>query len=314
MFKDLLLLIFGVFCGSTAVIFIRASTLPTALLSAGRLLVAAAALTPLFLRQWRRHRGDLRAARLAASFIPGLILALHFLTWIAGVRLTAAANATLIVNLVPVAMPFLLYFLAREKITRAELAGTAISLGGVLLLVAADLRLDRTHFFGDLVCFVSMIFFAAYLTLGRRNRGFPSVWLYLVPLYYVAGLACLLASFFFPAPPGLPGAREIALVLGLGLVPTVLGHSILNHAMKRLRGQVVGVVNTGQFIFAGFLAFLFYHELPHRTFYPAALLLVGGAWLATAGNLRLRRGAPRSEERAPADRSTGRDPEGARET
>lgn len=285
MLKDLLLLIFGVFCGSTAVIFIRASALPTALLSAGRLLVAAAALTPLFLRDWRRHRGEFPAARLVFSLLPGLILALHFLTWIAGVRLTTAANATLIVNLVPVAMPFLLYFLARERVTRGELAGTAISLGGVILLVAADLRLETAYFLGDLVCLASMLFFAAYLTFGRRNRDYPSVWLYLVPLYYTAGLASLLAAPFFPAPAGaVPvNTREIALVLGLGLVPTVCGHSILNYAMQRLRGQVVGVVNTGQFIFAGILAFVFFRELPHWTFYPAALLLVGGAWVATAG-------------------------------
>ena len=48
-------------------------------------------------------------------------------------RLTGpAANATLIVNFVPVAMPFLLYFQLRERISRAEAGGTAIAFAGGL--------------------------------------------------------------------------------------------------------------------------------------------------------------------------------------
>jgi len=56
MFVHLLLLLVGVFACSTAVIMIKACSEDAVLLSAYRLLIAAIALTPVFWRDYRRHR------------------------------------------------------------------------------------------------------------------------------------------------------------------------------------------------------------------------------------------------------------------
>jgi len=72
-------------------------------------------------------------------------------------------------------------------------------------------------------------------------------------------------------------AKEILLIIGLGIVPTVVGHSILNYSMKHMRGQVVGVMTLLEFIFAGVMAFFFFSEIPSRAFYPAAALVLAGA-------------------------------------
>jgi hypothetical protein len=74
-------------------------------------------------------------------------------------------------------------------------------------------------------------------------------------------------------------ARELGLLLGLGVIPTVLGHGSINCALKRLRGQVVGVANLGQVISAGLLAYLFLDEVPHPSFFPASFLIALGVWL-----------------------------------
>jgi drug/metabolite transporter (DMT)-like permease len=140
-----------------------------------------------------------------------------------------------------------------------------------------------------------MLLFAGYLVLGRRNRDFPAIWLYLVPLYFFGGIVCLaiwpisLAAGFSPAshaspPPwALPSETWNAMmVVGLGLVPTVIGHSILNHAMRTLRGQAVGIANLGQFVFAGIMGYLLLSppETPGWNFYVAAVGVVAGAWIA----------------------------------
>jgi drug/metabolite transporter (DMT)-like permease len=44
------------------------------------------------------------------------------------------------------------------------------------------------------MCLVSMLLFALYLALGRRNRDFPSVWLYVIPVYGQAAAVCLLVA------------------------------------------------------------------------------------------------------------------------
>ena len=65
----------------------------------------------------------------------------------------------------------------------------------------------------------------------------------------------------------------------LGVIPTVVGHGSMNYALRELRGQVVGVANLCQVIFAGVLAYIFLQEVPHPTFYPASLLIAAGVVL-----------------------------------
>ena len=293
------LLVFGVWACATAVIMIKLCRVHPVLLAACRLLVAAVVLAPLFARDLRRCRGRYGLALLRKTVLPGLLLGAHLVTWIIGARLTPAANSSLIVNMVPVAMPFLLYVLVRERLTRGELLATATAMAGVGVLAAADYRVGDTSFLGDVVCFVSMVLLAWYLALGRRNRDFPTIWLYVTPLYLFAGMACLIAALLTAgvwAAPGVRGALQclglgdvhpLAVaaasdwmwILALGIIPTVMGHSILNYSMKHLRGQVVSITILGQFIFAGAMAYWILSEIPCWSFYPASVLVVGGAVL-----------------------------------
>jgi drug/metabolite transporter (DMT)-like permease len=202
-----------------------------------------------------------------------VLLGLHFIAWIIGARMTSSTNATLIVNLVPVVMPFFLAIQINEKLNRNEWAGTIAAAAGLGILILADFNQSRKTLPGDILCFVAMLFFCVYLVLGRKNRNLP-VWLYVVPLYAIAGVFCLTLTPLFVNPFQVMPVREILLVLGLGLIPTVLGHSALNYSMKHFRGQAVSVVNMGQFVFAGAMAYVFFHEIPAWSFYPAGLMFI----------------------------------------
>ncbi len=272
-----LALLFGVFCCSTSVIWIKLTTVDPVLLAAIRLLGAGLLLSPLFVKAWTKHAGAFTRKHLLRCLFPALMLALHFISWIIGARMTWAANSTLIVNLVPVAMPFLLYFSMHERITRGELAGTVVAIVGVLLLGWDSYRLDPALLAGDAVCFGSMLLFAWYLMLGRKNRDFANLWLYVVPVYAIAGVVCVCALPFLgnvsaPVPTG-----QWIFVLGLTVVPTIFGHSLLNWGMKHLRGQQVAILNLAQFIFAGTMAWLILGEVPGWLFVAAATMVVAGA-------------------------------------
>ncbi|MBN2323897.1 MAG: DMT family transporter [Spirochaetes bacterium] len=276
MIPQLLLLIAGVFCCSTSVIFIKLSAVPPILLASYRLLVASAFLTPLFFRSIGRMRDTFSLRDLRHSILPGVVLAVHFIVWNVGARLTLAANSTLIVNMVPVVMPCLLFFIAKERVTRREIVGTSCAMLGVLLLGGTDVRVSRSTFMGDTACFISMILFALYLSMAKKNNRFETIWLYIVPLYYIAGFFCLIAGLLFETPPLHYDLLEAAYIAGLGIVPTVAGHSILNYSMRRLRGQLVSIAILSQFVFAGVMGFLLLGEIPNHFFYSASVLLVGG--------------------------------------
>jgi drug/metabolite transporter (DMT)-like permease len=274
---SIVLLIFGVLCGATAVLMIKASSLHPAVLASHRLLMAAVLLSPLYFGLVRKHRDEYSLRDLRLVLLPALTLALHFITWAQGAKLTHAANASLIVNLVPVAMPFLLFFTVGEIVTKKEIIGTLVALAGVILLTASDITISPQYVQGDLICFGSMILVTFYLVQGRVSRQFPNIWLYLVPLYAIAGLICFMVALMIANPLDRHSLRDYGLSLGLAVVPTIMGHSIMNVSMQHLRGQIVSVVNLTQFLFAGVLAYLIFGEKPHSVFYPAGALVVCGA-------------------------------------
>lgn len=277
-----LILIFGVFCCSTSVIFIKIGQTDPIVLSAYRTLIGGTFLIPFVLRVKSLEKPPLRKI-LRRALPPAFFLGIHFITWIFGARMTVAANATLIVNMVPVVMPLLLLLVLKERITLPEGIGTLVAITGVIILGVGDFTFSREHALGDAVCFLSMLFYASYLIFGRKNRDLPSIYLYIVPVYIFAGLFCLLIAGIRDLTLGGvvwlgPDLKtEMISILGLALIPTVLGHSIINWAMRHLRGQLVVIINLCQFIFAGLMGYLILSEIPHAIFYVASLLVVTGA-------------------------------------
>ncbi|WP_372794162.1 DMT family transporter [Pontiella sp.] len=279
----ILLLLIGIFFCASAIIFIKASAIHPVLLAALRLLAAMLFLLPLFLRDLKKEPMPVSRC-LKNSLIPGLFLGIHFITWLIAARMTNAANASLIVNLAPVVMPFILIALVHERVNRLEIIGTAAALGGTMVLFGSDFKISPDYFLGDILCFISMIFFTIYLALGRRRRPYKSIWLYVVPIYAAAGVGTLLISLCFVNPLTEPWSmHEALLLLGLAALPTVFGHSILNWAMTHMRGQLVSIMNMGQFIFAGIMAYFIFREIPAKEFLPASALVIGGALLALKG-------------------------------
>jgi drug/metabolite transporter (DMT)-like permease len=277
------LVLFGVFIASTSVIMIKASSIHPILQSSYRQLFAAFILAPFFFRELksRGERFSLRAT--LPSLVPGLLLGLHFITWIYGARLTLAGNSTVIVNMSPVVMPFVALVLLRVRLSPRELIGTAFAVAGVAILAVADYKGGGERFAGDVSCFVAMLLYTVYLALARKNNPEGRLWTYLVPLYFYGGLFCLAVALVLGIDPVANITWvDFAMTLGLAVGPTIVGHSVMNWAMLRFQPQVVSILNLGQFIFAGILAFIIFGEAPEASFYATSVLIVAGAVVSMA--------------------------------
>ena len=177
----------AMFC-ATSVIMIKGSKLDPILLAGYRLFVASLIMMPFYFRDLKKEEKKVKDTFYA--FWPGLVLSLHFISWVIGCRMTYAANATLIVNMVPAVMPFILYFMIKEVLTKNEVFGSLCAVSGIVFLMITDFKINEQHFRGDLICLGSMILFALYLVMSRKYRGKGSIWLYTVPLYFSAGIIC----------------------------------------------------------------------------------------------------------------------------
>ena len=98
----------------------------------------------------------------------------------------------------------------------------------------------------------------------------------MVPVYAQAGLICAICAIPWWHTFAVQDTHEWTLMIGLAVLPTVIGHTILNGSMRHLRGQIVSLCNVGQFIFAGIMAWFLFHQLPPASFYAASLLVIVG--------------------------------------
>ena len=285
------LLLLGQILAASSVIFIKASGIQAGFLAADRLLLAAFLLLPLFFRERSRQktRSQLDPTIFLPSWkrsiLPGVLLGLHLVTWNLGARMTIAVNASLIVNLVPVLMPFLAFFILRERPRNYEIAGTVVAAGGLAILSLGAIQLNAKTLAGDGVCLFSMILVAVYLVLGRRNTA-GGLWSYVVPLYAIAGLTALLISLPFGNPLAQPlTLNDVVAVLGLTILCTIGGHTINNWAMRHFRAQVVSLLGATQFVWAGIAAWLLFGELPLANFYLACVVILTGVSIAIVPRL-----------------------------
>ena len=290
-------LLAGVFFCSCSVIIICSSQLPPSLVASYRLLIASILMVPPFLLAWSRHKRDFPASEFKRCLIPAILLSIHFISWSAGARLTYIANASLIINLTPVAMPFLAHFLIREKVTRLEILGTIIAVVGVVILSMNAFSINPKYLSGNIVCFGSMIAFAAYLAYGRVNRDFPSIWLYMTPVYAISAALCFIYSIFTLDSISIGSWEEFGWMLALAIIPTMLGHVTLNNSLRHFTAQTFAVVNLHQFVFAGIMAWIIFDDTPPRMYYLAATLCITGAITVIHEATRIRR-EKRAREKA----------------
>ena len=277
MLIDLLLLVLGNFAAAASIIFIKASEIDGILFASYRMLVAAVVLTPVFIIGLKKQKLSFGRDVIKPALLPGVILGAHFITWIIAARITLAANATLIVNMVPLVMPPIVFFMMGERVKKAEVVGTAIALTGVVIIGFSDSHLGRQYLRGDLLSFLSMVLLALYMAFAKKNKQQENLYIYMVPLYYIGALFCLFLSFFFtPLYKAVYTGKEILLIVGAGVISTVVGHTLFNYGMRRLPSQIVSLLLLSQFIFAGILAFYFFGEVPPVAFYPAVACISAG--------------------------------------
>jgi drug/metabolite transporter (DMT)-like permease len=169
--------------------------------------------------------------------------------------------------------------MTHERLTRPESWGTLIGMSGILLLAINDLRMEGDHFKGDMVCFFSLLFLALYLILAKKLMPHYHLWSYLVPVYFLAGILSLLFAWIDSRSFLIPNTLSLYSILGLILIPTMVGHTLLNYSMNHLRAQTVSLANQSQFIFAGIMGYSFFHEIPEPQFYMASILVLAGTLL-----------------------------------
>ena len=295
-------LVGGVLAVSTAAILIRLAQeegVPSLTLAAGRLWVAALALTPLVAR---RHRAELRAVRgrtLGWALLAGLALGLHFATWITSLEYTAVVNSVTLVTSTPLWVALISPLVLGEKLDRAAVLGLALALsGGVLVGLSGAVGEPPTRhapLLGNGLAIFGAWMAAVYFLIGRKVRARVGLTVYVWLVYSMAALVLSGALIAARVPvTGYP-ARAYVWVLLMGLVPQLLGHSAFNYALGFLPAAYVSLIILGEPIGSGILAVLVLDEWPVALQLVGAALILAGIAVASRGDTAAPQDIPASE-------------------
>jgi drug/metabolite transporter (DMT)-like permease len=278
----LTLLVASVFFSSSA-IFIRYATEASAIsLTFFRLFIATAGIAVFAL--FGHKLTSLKRRDLLLVALSGTVLSLHFATFILAVKETTVANATFLVNTSPIMLAVMSPLTIKERTTSREVIAVLVATLGILLVANAGNGF-REFGWGDLSALLAAFFVAIYTQVGRylRTSGINTA-CYTSYVYAAATLVSLGMVAFSPTQTFKPYDTQNTLaILGLGFVPTMLGHTLYNSALGSVKTVTANLFPLMEPVVASLFAVVLFGEIP--TIVQVAgyfLILVGVAIVAMA--------------------------------
>jgi drug/metabolite transporter (DMT)-like permease len=255
------LLVASVSFGSSAILVRFATEASTVSLTFFRLSIAAFAMILLALSSRSLRRLDRHDLMLVA--VAGAFLSLHFATFILAVKETTVANATFLVNTGPVMLAILSPIVIKERTTSREVVGVIVATLGVLLIAYAGNGF-RTFGLGDISAIAAAFLVAVYSLVGRHLRtGGVSTQCYTSYVYAAATLVSLAMTQLLGGGTFRSyNTVNIVAILGLGIVPTLVGHSLYNYSLGSVKVVTANLFPLLEPIIASILAVLLFSEIP----------------------------------------------------
>jgi drug/metabolite transporter (DMT)-like permease len=289
--SPLLVLIVAVLATTYAGPIVRFAMAPALAIAFWRLALVLPVVGVLAAHEGSRERGAVPSARsegtaprslLPLLMLSGLLLALHFWSWIASLRFTSVASSVVLVSLKPVFAWGLAAAWLREHPTRAEAWGIALAVIGASLIGLGDARLSLGALGGDGLALVGAVTGAGYYVIGRRVRQTVGIWRYATGVYAVAAAALALLALARSTPLVGFAGRDWTVLGALAAGPMLIGHTGMNYALRHFRATTVNVAALGEPVGASLIAWLVpaIHEVPPPSAVVGGVLVLAGIGLS----------------------------------
>jgi len=266
----------GMISVSFASIFVRLSTSPPLVIATYRLGIASMILCPLTLYVGGlRGIMKLRIEEILRLIVVGVVLAVHFGSWITSLNYTSVASSVIIVNVSPIFVAVMSYFILQEKISLKAGLGVALAFLGASIIAIGDADFGQGSIQGDAYAFLGALMLAIYILSGRRIRQRLSLLSYVFPVYSTCAATLTISCLAMKIPLYPYPTNEYLIFTALAVIPTIFGHTLYNWALKYFEAPIIAVSFLGEPIGSTLLAMLILNE------FPRPLTIIGGIFIFT---------------------------------
>lgn len=267
-----LALLVSIVAVSTSSILIRLTDAPPIAIAAWRMILSTLILLPFFLG----HKGveKIRAmerVEYATIVGVGIVLAVHFASWMTSLKYTSVASSVIFVHVDPIFVAVVSHFILNESVGRRQAVGIAVALIGAVIIAFGDLTIGEENLIGDALSLIGAIALGIYILTGRRLRQKLDLTTYVTPIYAVSAVTLTLGGFALGTPLGGYPLNTFIMFGIIALVPMIFGHTVYNWALRWISAPVVSISLLGEPVGASILAYFILAES------PGILTLIGGA-------------------------------------
>ncbi|MGM0397633.1 MAG: DMT family transporter [Halobacteriota archaeon] len=264
---------------STSAILVRLSEAPSLVKAFYRVLFTTAFILP-FAGRYRDAFGRIGRRDLVFAVVSGIALAVHFAAWFESLEWTSVAASVTLVQVQPIFVAVGAWALLDEHLNARMVGGILVALVGAAILSGAGLLgegvVGANPLYGNLLAIVGAIMAAGYVLAGRSLRQRLPLVPYVLVVYSVAAVA--LFGFVVSEGAALSGypPREWVLFVAMAVGPGLLGHTLINWALKYVESSVISVSLLGEPVGSAILALFIFTEIPGTaTVVGGSIVLLG---------------------------------------
>tara|TARA_Y100000814_G_C12297050_1_gene390447 strand:- start:302 stop:1159 length:858 start_codon:yes stop_codon:yes gene_type:complete len=207
--------------------------------------------------------------------LAGFFLGMHFALFFVGVRNTSVASATLLANTGPIFTSLMSRFRG-EKVSLSVLLGLLISIFGIIFVQWSDFRVEGSNSWGNIFSLLSSFCIAMTYMFASEIRKDTENILYGRSVFFIAAMTICVIAMLNGVSIFSFNKTDIVWFVFLGIVPSILGHNMLNYCIKYLSPTAVASIPLGEPIIASALCyFLFFETVPISALLGAPLVFCG---------------------------------------
>ncbi len=286
-YGSILVLLIALALASPFVRLAQGEGTPSMLIAVLRFFIASAVLLPFVIRggHFKAYR-SMSLGEIGFVILAGVFLALELLLWTYSLELTTILVSTTLLNTNMLWAALFETTVLREKLKHTTLIGMLIAFSaGVFLVISGGMFITNAPrpVLGNIIAAISAVALAAYLIVGRRQRGtmplLPYIWLVYTAAALIGGVVLLATQ----TPVIGYTAPAYFWLFMVALVSQIIGHSSINLAVRYFSATYVGVAQQLIPGISAFLGFILLAERPSLPQIIASVVVLSGVLIATLG-------------------------------
>jgi drug/metabolite transporter (DMT)-like permease len=206
------------------------------------------------------------------------VIATHQICFITSLSLTSVAASTFLTSTQPIFTALLGGMLIREHVRARSwfaIAGAIVGMG-IITFSKPGAGVAASHpIWGNVLALVAALLASLYTLAARRLRQQVPIVPFMTIVHFSGSVFLILIIAMTGVNVGHYSSQTWTGLILLGLVPTLIGHSLLTYAVGHLKAFVVNAVILGEPVGATIMAAIFLGEA------ASAQTLVGGAIIIT---------------------------------